>query len=195
MNSRSIVISAKTRNFSPSFSLPFALSLFDAVRFLLFCIPGRRRADFWPRLVLEARRGQRSGKRLSLRHCHTILPGPSLEHPCSPHSPGAFAPCTYAHLILFLFLSHPLPLCLYHARVTNRLSCFLECSIILPLCTYDNEFRFSWSPSGRFPRSISSLTNDRDSIRNIHLRFCFTLDFRCYSGLRHLLERGWVPLA
>jgi len=31
-------------------------------------------------------RGQRSGKRLSLRHCHTILPGPSFGYPCPPLS-------------------------------------------------------------------------------------------------------------
>lgn len=109
---------------------------------------------------MEERRGQRSGKRLSLRHCHTILP-----RPCSPRNPDVIT--SHTSISFCLSFSHPSPVYLYRARLTDRSSCFLKHSIILPLCTYDNEFRFSWSPLNRFPRSISSLTNDRGLIRRI----------------------------
>lgn len=96
------------------FSVLSSLSLL--ARFLLFCIPGRRRTHFWSRLVLEARRGQRSGKRLSLRHCHTILPGPSLEYPCSPRSPGTIT----SHICLphAVSLSYSILFCL--SCLTNQ---------------------------------------------------------------------------
>jgi len=65
--------------------------------FYYFVFPGGE-ADTgsWARLVLEERRGQRSEKRLSLRHCHTILP----PRPVAWISPSA--PLLPPSLSLFL---------------------------------------------------------------------------------------------
>lgn len=172
-----------------SLSSSFALSLFDVVRFLLFRISRRRRTHFWPRLVLEARRGQRSGKRLSLRHCHTILPRPVawISLFCSP---DAITSRTYVQLILSLLLSP-----LVHLFPSNSID---WSSVLLPrtLDHFASVHLRQWvsfflvAPPGRFPRSISSLTNDKGLIRRIRLCFCFSLDFRCYSDL---LKQCWAP--
>lgn len=193
VNSRSIAISVKTRNLPPSLPLFLPLSLvlsLFGVRFLLFRIPGRRRTHFWPRLVLEARRGQRSGKRLSLQHRHyDITRARRLNIPVrlvvlarlrSTYTRSAslsFAPYPSVSIELAWLIISP-------ASSNTRSSCFYALTAM--------SFVFLGRPPGRFPRSISSLTNNGGSIRRIRLCFCFSLDFHsCYSGLWHLLERHW----
>lgn len=169
VNSRSIMISAKTRNL-----------FFSRARCEVSIISySREEADTgsWARLVLEERRGQRSEKRLSLRHCHTILPpGPSLGYPRQP-------------LALPLFLSFSL--CSYLYRARSPLSLPRERSIILPLCTYGNASRPSPVPSSPFS-SLDFIPYEwqetRRSIEESTI-VSVSLDLRCYSGLRPFIGR------
>lgn len=83
---------------------------------------------------MEERRGQRSEKRLSLRHCHTILPDRRLDIPVPPSAPPPNRSMYVSPSLSVSFsLSIPLFLYLHQARLLDHLSRFLERSIILPL--------------------------------------------------------------
>lgn len=150
--------------------------------FYYFVFPGGE-ADTGSRarLVLEERRGQRSEKRLSLQHCHTILPpGSSLG---SPSAPSSHSPSLSFSLSLVLFVH------LHRAPITSLASSnapsFYLCALTaIPSLTRPLPPPFSsldfipyeWQE----PRLVDPLKNPPLFV---------SLDLRCYSGLRPFIGR------
>jgi len=136
-------------------------------------------------------RGQRSGKRLSLRHCHTILPGPSFGYPCPPlsvipaRSPHVCARVSLAHI--HVVHTHPPPLSLsLSVFLPSLFSIFLDPLLRPdhPLFAFLNARSFYLCALGAFPLFISlpfSLSLSRTESRKTALPLFPSLDFIPYE--------------
>lgn len=176
MNSRSIAVSTKTRNLSflpslhPSLPLPLSFSFSLSLPFRRYEVSiilySREKADV---VLAEVSIGSAKGSTLGKAPLITAPPYDiarpvawiSLFSSCSPSAITSRV-CTYVHLILFLFLStFCTSVFIAHERliVPPVLSRALDHFASVHLRQWASFF----PPSGRFPRSISSLTNDGDS--------------------------------